>query len=220
MNQNKSNSIETDRKEIEQIRNKMNIKKANGMDISKDLDRALQIMSLHPAEKEAVDTYVNNYTKEAFSLLDEPQSDVPMGRIIQFMNIAERELGNLKKSCRLFMENKFNKSSLLVQYHKFDSACQYLSDLMTEVGDSETEYMPGLKETDAYANNVLVNAKETDICKYYDSFEHSLLCYDCLFTYVHKALETNDKALLNAVSFNMDVLNLYVHNVISFIENN
>ena len=87
-------TIAEDKKQIERLLKKCDIKEANGMNSDKELMEALQIMAAHPAPQEEVDAYVDGYTKLALSILDEAEevlSDIPMGRAMQFAKLVNRE---------------------------------------------------------------------------------------------------------------------------------
>lgn len=57
------------------------------------------------------------------------------------------------------------------------------------------------------------------ISEHYEAVEHAFACYECLAEYARNAIENTDSALMNAVSFNMDVLDLYINGIMEFIEN-
>lgn len=207
------------RDEVKRLMRKIEVKDANEMDNSEEWNKVFQIMSEHGASREDVDAYREHYTQTALSLLKEPLSDIPRGRMLQFLNIFENELNKYKESFRLFRNKKVDISALMEQYDKFSSVLSYFSNLLVENGDHETDYIPGLDETDAYRNNKLIDIEESDINEYYKAVEQAFDCYSCLAEYAIKSIENADAALMNAVSFNMDVLDLYINGIMEFIEN-
>lgn len=206
------------RDEVKRLMRKIEIKDANEMDNSEEWNKVFQIMSEHGASREEVDAYREHYTQTALSLLKEPLSDIPKGRMLQFLNIFENELNKYKEVFQLFMNQKVDISVLMNQYDKFSSVLSYFSDFLVENGDHETDYIPGLDETDAYRNNKLIDIGESKLSEHYEAVEHAFACYECLTEYTRNAIENADAALMNAVSFNMDVLNLYINRVMEFIE--
>lgn len=207
------------RDEVKRLMRKIEVKDANEMDNSEEWNKVFQIMSEHGASREDVDAYREHYTQTALSLLKEPLSDIPRGRMLQFLNIFENELNKYKESFRLFRNKKVDISALMEQYDKFSSVLSYFSNLLVENGDHETDYIPGLDKTDAYRNNKLIDIEESDINEYYKAVEQAFDCYSCLAEYAIKSIENADAALMNAVSFNMDVLDLYINGIMEFIEN-
>ena len=81
------------------------------------------------------------------------------------------------------------------------------------------DYIPGLDDTDAYKNNKPIDIGESELSEHYEAVEHAFACYECLAEYARNAIENTDSALMNAVSFNMDVLDLYINGIMEFIEN-
>lgn len=207
------------RDEVKRLMRKIEVKDANEMDNSEEWNKVFQIMSEHGASREDVDAYREHYKQIALSLLKEPLSDIPRGRMIQFLNIFENELNKYKESFRLFRNQKVDISALMEQYDKFSSVLSYFSDFLVENGDHETDYIPGLDDTDAYKNNKPIDIGESKLREHYEAVEHAFACYECLAEYARNAIENADAALINAVSFNMDVLNLYINRVMEFIEN-
>ncbi len=207
------------RDEVKRLMRKIEVKDANEMDNSEEWNKVFQIMSEHGASREDVDAYREHYKQTALSLLKEPLSDIPRGRMIQFLNIFENELNKYKESFRLFRNQKVDISALMEQYDKFSSVLSYFSDFLVENGDHETDYIPGLDETDAYKNNKPIDIGESELSEHYEAVEHAFACYECLAEYARNAIENTDSALMNAVSFNMDVLDLYINGIMEFIEN-
>ena len=204
--------------EVKRLMRNIEVKDANEMDNSDEWNKVFQIMSEHGASREDVDAYREHYKQTALSLLKEPLSDIPRGRMIQFLNIFKNELNKYKESFRLFRSQKVDISALMDQYDKFSSVLSYFSDFLVENGDHETDYIPGLDETEAYKNNKLIDIEESDLNEYYKAVEQAFDCYSCLAEYALKSIENADEALMNAVSFNMDVLDLYINGIMEFIE--
>ena len=207
------------RDEVKRLMRKIEVKDANEMDNSEEWNKVFQIMSEHGASREDVDAYREHNKQTALSLLKEPLSDIPRGRMIQFLNIFENELNKYKESFRLFRNQKVDISALMEQYDKFSSVLSYFSDFLVENGDHETDYIPGLDDTDAYKNNKPIDIGESKLREHYEAVEHAFACYECLAEYARNAIENADSALMNAVSFNMDVLDLYINGIMEFIEN-
>lgn len=206
------------RDKIKKLVHKSEIKEINGIDDTNELTEVFRMMAENGPGREEIDEYKEHYMRTAVSLLKEPLSEIPMGRLIQFVDVFEKELQKFKESYQDFRKQHIDFSVFMDQYDKFSSVLSCLSNSLVENGDQETTYIPGLDEMKPFANNVLVVAGETDVNKYYESLEHAFPCYDCLFSYVKKALNENDKALMNAVSYNIDVEDLYVGNLIACIE--
>lgn len=203
---------------IKKLMHKIEVKDVNEMDNSEEWNKVFQIMSEHGASREEVDAYREHYTQTALSLLEEPLSDIPRGRMLQFLSIFENELNKYKEAFRLFRNQKVDISALMEQYDKFSSVLSYFSDFLLENGDHKTDYVPGLDETDAYRNNKPIDIGESKLSEHYEAVEHAFACYECLAEYARNAIENADTVLMNAVSFNMDVLNLYINRVMEFIE--
>lgn len=201
-------NIEKDRKEIKKLLNKANIKEVNGLDDSAEMDQILQLMALHPAPQDEVSAYVENYQKLTLSLLDEPLSDIPMGRVLQFQKVFEKELENFKVVYEKYKNNDMDIESLLKQHEMFNAACESLDDALLENGDKETNYFP---EMDKITENlIIIQSGETDIIKYYESLESLFAYFESVSSFINQAIDTNDKGLMNAISYNLGVGNLYL----------
>ena len=207
-----------DRKQIEHLLKKSDVKEANGMDYKKELIEIFQLISLHQSNPIAHEAYRNRYIQVALSLLNEPLSDIPMGRVVQFLNVFKREFASFKDMYNKYKEKNISALELKEQYERFSSVLKYLCKLLSENGDHETTYIQELDEIPELKDNVLVEVGETDINKYYESLEYAFLYYEYMISFVQKAIDTNDKALLNATSFCIGAENLYVNCIIDFFK--
>lgn len=200
--------IEKDRKEIKKLLNKSKIKVANGMNDSAEMEQILQLMALHPAPQDEVSAYVENYQKLALSLLDEPLSDIPMGRVLQFQKVFEKELENFNVVYKKYKNKDIDIEAFLKQHEMFNAACESLDDALVENGDKETNYFP---EMDKITENlIIIQSDETDIDKYYESLESLFAYFKSVSSFINQAIETNDKGLINAIAYNLGSGNLYL----------
>lgn len=200
--------IEKDRKEIKKLLNKANIKVANGMNDSAEMEQILQLMALHPAPQDEVSAYVEKYQKLALSLLDEPLSDIPMGRVLQFQKVFEKELENFNVVYKKYKNKDIGIEAFLKQHEMFNAACESLDDALVENGDKETNYFP---EMDKITENlIIIQSDETDIDKYYESLESLFAYFKSVSSFINQAIETNDKGLINAIAYNLGSGNLYL----------
>lgn len=213
----KGNNIEQDKKEIERLLHKSDIKEVNGMDSAEDIDAALCLMSEHGADKEDVDSYVNDYTNTALSLLGEPLSEIPRGRIVQFLSILECELKHVVTAYEECKKQNIEPADFMTQYNAFHAAGMYLSDLLMESGDKETMYIPGLDEIEVYTNMPLIDVGKASLEKHHEVIAHAFSCFDCFISFARQAIENNDTALMSAVSFNIDLMGMYLHHIIDFV---
>lgn len=217
MNQNKSNSIKTDRKEIEQILNKIKLKEVNGLDVTKEWDRVFYLISLHPAKQKDVAKYSEDYTETTLSVLGEPLSDIPLGRVIQITSAAEHKLTDVETAFMSYKKQGITNDELKEEYHVFSSVIVFLCRILCEYGDKTSTCIPELDKTDAYKDNVVIDIVSATNDERINAILKTFDCYKCLLSILRNGITNDDKQIMSAVSFNLEILDMYVNNLITYL---
>ena len=203
--------LENDKKQIERLLKKSDIKEANGMNCSEELTEVLKLIAMHPAPMEEVDAYRNWYTTLALSLLKEPLSDIPMGRVTQFTKILNAEYNAFREECK----GKKRPVCICNQFDRLEAVSEYLDYVIMDLSDKE-EFV----ETPEL-NNIemeLVNAEPNcEASVYIDTIEKTLDYYDAVIKLLNKGVETNDIALMSVTIFYLATTNLYLHYSIEYM---
>ena len=197
--------IEKDRKEIKRLIKKTEIKEVNGMDYSDELEQTLTLMAEHTPDKEKMDEYRMYHKKLALIALGEQVSDIPMGRLIQFQNVFEKEL-----------DGKTTVEAVVDEYERFCAVIEYFDNILEENSEDDKHEIPGLANEEVFTKCVTVDVDETDISKYYESLEYIFRCFECLARYARKIIDKNDKTLMSVLSFELGLHNVYTNGLIEF----
>lgn len=208
--------IEKDRKEIKRLIKKSEIKEVNGMDYSDELEQTLTLMAEHTPDKEKMDEYRMYHKELALTALGEQVSDIPMGRLIQFQNVFEKELDKFKDTYFEYRNGKTTVEAVVDEYERFCAVIEYFDNILKENSEDDKYEIPGLADEDVFTKCVTVDVDETDISKYYESLEYIFRCFECLARYARKIIDKNDKTLMSVLSFELGLHNVYMNGLIEF----
>lgn len=208
--------IEKDRKEIKRLIKKSEIKEVNGMDYSDELEQTLTLMAEHTPDKEKMDKYRMYHKELALTALGEQLSDIPMGRLIQFQNVFEKELDKFKGTYLEYRNGKTTVEAVVDEYERFCAVIEYFDNILKENSEDDKYEIPGLADEDVFTKCVTVDVDETDISKYYESLEYIFRCFECLARYARKIIDKNDKTLMSVLSFELGLHNVYTNGLIEF----
>ena len=206
-------------KNIEKAFLKYDIKEANGIDTSKELEEMLETATSNVDNSDGhIDKFINEYHALAESLVGERLSDIPMGRVVQLLPVMEREYDKLKNVYNDFKHKKCSGSSVSKQYDNHYAVTETLATAFIELGNNETTYIPELDELDVAKRNAPNIARQKDLNIFLEAMEYWFEIFDPLITLAKKAYETNDKSLYNAIGQNISIKNLYAGIIADFFE--
>jgi len=198
--------------QIERLLKKADIKEINGINCTEEVLDAIDLLLQNPVPEEVVDTYVSEYTTLALSLLEEPLSDIPMGQVMQFTKLVNKEYETFKD----MFKNKCESLIICQQFWRLNAASEYLSDIIMKLSDKE-EFIETPELNEIKMELVKVNPDD-DISVYTDAIEKTFEYYDAVIKLLMQGVETNNVALMSVAIFYLTTTNLYNHYTIEYME--
>ena len=208
---------------IQRLGTKYDIKEANGTDGSKELHEMLTTLGSTIDNSDGhVYAFIAKTEALAKTLINEPLSDIPMGRIMQLIPIMEREYECFKDICNKYMNGDKDISASMIreQFDRFYAISEFTATSFRNLGDHKTIMWPEFTELNKNEPDVinLAKIKANDMDTLLVAFENWTHVYDNLIIAMKNVFESKDMEHFNSVFFVIGVENVYAGDIVRLLE--